>query len=392
MFKPIQSSDFNQNQPYQEKNARSRIIILLILSNILTLSIFLFLNLYLFKFPLTPSEFRQSMPGLDLSETKPFSESNAIPLEEPQKLDANEVSTGNRWYFARSTENGSEPFLDICETCTAVRWENYLIYGNDGHYGDDIEIKMYDLLNNSDRIIFRLSDHADKFYKEQSLPVYISDMKVVDNILFFSLGGYLLEGGTFWIDLNNPKTANLIIKTKNARLYQKNSKWLISSGAGDSCWGEGEYHLLDVINMKVVSTINYKVGCNEGDDVIGIDKSNNFVIGFHTMIWGELGDDNGSYKYIELANIENPNLRTKIIPEENMPEGITEAFYYEQDNKIWLIGNESFFFDISSGELLKVDESTLIPAKPWLFEEHRNYKWSDNIELPRDYVMYQGNF
>lgn len=362
------------------KISRKAVIITLIITNILAFLFATFFFLIALGLKVRYSNLYKQWPNVGSGEIR---NTNLMSTEDQAKVEP------KKWRFTKEVNNETKYFLEVCDGCKVVKWKNYLIYSTGYYHSDPIEVRMYNLETDEVKVVYALNDHLADFGDGNAIPNELSDLKVLGNTLYFSLGGYLITGATYWVNLENPEDINLLAEGSNANIYfSKNKTWLVS-GEGDSCWGSGFYSVIDTTTMKLGQIVKYNIGCSEGDQIIGADRNNNLILGFHTPIDFQTNDeDNGSFKYIELAPIDNFASRTKIITEAEMPGGITEVLYSEPENQIWLLGLENYYFDMSENKLYKAEAGRLIPSGTGIFDETQYKKWNESLKLPHGFSFF----
>ena len=251
-----------------------------------------------------------------------------------------------------------------------VRWENLLFYGTGG-YDWNFEVFSHNLDTGETELI----------YEEDSSDIYLSDLQAIDETLFFSIGGYLVQGATYWLDLPPDGPALWLADSRNAKIeYMNDRHWLIG-GEGDACWRFTDYSFVDIANKKVTPIITSHGGCMEGEEYLGIDRTDRMILAHHTsgQNWHTLDPEPGVYTYVvalRLSDLEKGG----IIAKQEMPEKIVMMRFSEEDNRLLLMGDSIYLYDLSLNTLEKIVDS------PWDWQDWRNIlfeKWEGEVVCVR---------
>lgn len=289
------------------------------------------------------------------------------------------------WTLKRVTEEGEEviyTFSKYPDDWNLIRWNNYIFYGSG--YSDlgsgltsKIEIFSHNLDIGETDLIFEL-DPGEKLSADE-----ISDLQVISDTLFFSTGGYLRTGATYWVDLPATKTVNKLIEGPNGSINKIKGFYFVIQGEGDSCWGFRQYSLLDNITKIVTPIAKSHLGCSEGEEYIDIDKRDRMLMSFHTADYGGISEERGDgvYTYVTAIFLPNPTSKQIVISAENMPEDIRALKYSEDSDKLFLLGGTSYVFNFENSSL---GEAVRIPEK-WLTSSISS--WEGNTVCLENYSV-----
>lgn len=290
------------------------------------------------------------------------------------------------WYLEKKTSNGVETIINLPELGNnqIVRWGDYIFYGS-GNYTSNVQVFSFNLKTDETKTIYDLKSRND--FGIGSKDRYISDMQVLNKTLFFSVGGYLMSGATFYVPLPPSNPPLKLADSANGKIvFMKNRYWIIS-GEGDSCWGTTHYSLLDLMTKQVTDVATSNVGCIEGEEYVDIDKRDRMILAFHTSDTGfSSKESNGIYQYVIAVPLSNPAIKEGVIAKQNMPSGITSVSYIQDKDQLILSGEENYLFDFSSQSLVKTSETpkpshAAIPLQP-------DKSFSDKVKelnLPSEY-------
>lgn len=256
------------------------------------------------------------------------------------------------WYLEKKTSKGVETIITLPELGNnqIVRWGDYIFYGS-GNYTLNVQVFSFNLKTNETKTIYdQVSDRK-----------LISDMQILHDTLFFSIGGYMTSGATYYLSLPPINQPQKLIDSANGKIvFMKNRYWIIS-GEGDSCWGFADFSLLDLNTKKVTHVAESTIGCFEGEEYIEIDKKERMILAFHTA--------DGIYQYVIAVPLSNPATKEGVIAKQNMPSGITSISYIQDKDQLILNGEVNYLFDFSSQSLVKTSETpkpnhAAIPLQP----------------------------
>lgn len=266
----------------------------------------------------------------------------------------------------RKTDNGLETIYSFPESGDKriIRWNDFLFYGSQG-YGEKVELLSHNLKTGETKIV----------YEEETRRRYISDLKAIDNTLFFSVGGYLAGGATYWINLPPTGKPQKLTDSANGKIEFMNNRYWLISGEGDGCWGSTTYSLLNINTKRITPIATSNVGCIEGEEYIGIDKRDRMLFSFHTQDFSgtQEQDSTGIYKNIVAVPLTNPTAKVEVISKQTMPTGINEIRYSEEQDKLLLFGNVVYVYDFTANKLDKV----LDVPKEWANAAIQS--WKNNV-------------
>lgn len=219
-----------------------------------------------------------------------------------------------------------------------IRWNNLLFY-NPGS-----KIFSHNLNTGTTNLLFEETNDSR----------YISDFQIIDDTLFFSVGGYLLEGATFALDLPPKEKPKQISENPNAKIIKRQGRYWLISGEGDACWMFQNYSLLEPKTKKVTHIATSDIGCYDGEQYLDIfDKRDRMVFaGFKKD--RENPDSESQYLYLLAVPINNPKVKEGVISKQDMPAGITGISYFESKDSFLLTGQAFYSFDFSNNKLIKI--------------------------------------
>lgn len=306
---------------------------------------------------------------------------NVIPSTAP----ANQQSyKAKNWVLKRNTSTAKETVLTLPDIENQiVHWGDLLIYGS-GDYSSNVQLYSYNLKTGEKKTIYDQASRED--FQGGRNNRYVSDLQAINNTLFFSIGGYLTSGASFYQPLPPIGQPQKLAVGANGRIqYWKNHYWIIN-GEGDACWGTSSYSLIDLASKKVTPIATSTSGCYEGEEFVDIDKREKMIMAFHTAGSGEGGEGgSGIYQYVIAIPLTNPTAKEGIIAKQDMPSGITSVVYLTNSDQLLLVGKEKYLFDFSSKSINKTDMTVPTPT-PSSSAQNKTFKDKiKDLNLPIGY-------
>ncbi len=283
-----------------------------------------------------------------------------------------------QWLLKKKTDAGLETVIALpAIENQIVIWQDWLIYGS-GDYTDNVQILAYNLKTGEEYSIYEEALRND--FKSNSK--YVSAIEVFNDQLFFSIEGYMTEGGTFWMPLTNFGQVTKVEGGSGHITYWRNKYWLIN-GMGDACFSGRSSALFNLTTKKVTQIADSVTGCVEGEETIDIDKRDRMIMAFHDADVNDEEFRNGMYKYIFAIPLDNPSQKEGVIAKQDMPDGIRSIRYLAETDQLLLVGSEKYVFDFASQTLTKTDLPVPTPTPQQ--EEKRFQDKIKEIQLPDGY-------
>jgi len=290
---------------------------------------------------------------------------------------------GMHWYLERTSKTGKETifFYPDIEGNHLIQWGDTLFFAH-GDYTDNVQVYSYNMTTGIKKIVYDQKARGD-FLTENTRGEqrYVDSMKVIGNTLYFSTGGYLVEGALFSITLPSQD----IIKIKegpNPSLVEMDGKYWIREGEGDACWGFSDYYLFDLSTKKFDYIFGVSSDCGTGSDLIAIDKRGRMLVAYYEE------KDGVQYKYVEAVLPIVPSSTEMLIPKEKMPQGVDSVGYSKGSDQLVLTGEASYIYDFASKSLY---ESKNIPGDVKDRIEYEGYKKIEDqfreLGLPPEYSL-----
>lgn len=208
--------------------------------------------------------------------------------------------------------------------------------------------------------------------------------RVIDDSLYFSYGAYMASYPVFYINyppVSEPKI--LIDKFEHAQFATRNDEYYLVGGLGDGCFSRRRFSKFDPKTKQAWPTFTSTEGCGEGSILLDFASDNELVMATRIedpvktsqRIWWFLGIYTEVYK----IDPKNPAEKKMIIDSATMPKNIKNITFFSDSNKLALIGDDIYVYDINSKKL----ES--IAKKPDTAEINLKFKTLKNNLLCMEY-------
>ncbi len=245
---------------------------------------------------------------------------------------------------------------------------DHFIVGSNG-YGPRAQVFAFNLKTGKELLLY--NEYTDR--------LYINQIIKIGNTMFFSTGGYLALGGTYYVDLplNDSSVVKKISDGRNGSIEEIEGRYWLVNGEGDACLSGSSYDLFNP-NLKTSRFIASSGNdCGTGNNIlISKDKV------FETYFVGN--ESTSTYTHVIQLDIDSPSKKVEIITKEQMPVGVYKIKYDSNTNSLLLYGTEKYIFDLSSNALNKKDFVDPVEEK-YLDEKTKTIQLLKSITLPQGY-------
>ncbi len=308
-----------------------------------------------------------TVPGTNLID-KAKKNSDNILANTPEELKYKgvklQIGSENRW----------ETIYDNLEFRPFLVVGDYFIVGSID-YGPRAQLYAFNVKSGKEFVL----------HNEFTSRLYIDGLYQIGDTLYFSTGGYLVNGEMYYIKMPFEQNKIGIVEGMSkggGSIKEIDGNYWIWNGDGDVCMAFGSLSLFDPNLKKSVLIAKYRNDCGTGNElVIAKDK----VLNLHSVGEGEyIGTS--TYTHITLLDIHNPQIEVDLIGKNQMPSSIHEIVYDKQNNLLLLTGKEKYVFDIYNKTLVKKD---FVKPKD-LFKNQGSYMDNNisklkEIKLPEGY-------
>ena len=301
--------------------------------------------------------------------------------------DAQKPHKEGQWILRKTTAAGSDTVFSLPDRGEhqIAQWNDYLFWGS-GDYTDNVQVNTYNFKTGQTDTIYDQKTQNDLQSGRNNR--YVSDMQIINDTLFFSVGGYMTSGATYWKALPPIGEPQKLIDGANGRIQHWNNRYWILHGEGDGCAGGTNYALLDLTSKYVVQIASSVSGCTEGEEYIAIDKRERMILAFHTAGSSDVsGPTNGTYLYVLAVPLSNPQNKEDVIAKQDMPSGITSVLYLSDTDQLYLKGKENYLYDFASQSLSQISTIPVVPT-PTPHASEKTFKEKVNeLKLPSGFTL-----
>lgn len=265
--------------------------------------------------------------------------------------------------LVRNTPDGEElVMLFKNDYDTILQWDQWLFAGDKkyGQKNDVAKVRAYNVETGESKTIFDLNKTED--FKGQTAQ-YINNLDIFDGKLFISLGGYMMDGGIFYLELSDEMDGelNFVGKVSNAGIQKTDGGYVVTGGEGDACWSRLEIYTIAKDFSSLGKVLEIEDMCGEGEKLLYRDGSK-FIIG--ALEKKNEGDEYGIYRRVGVQDVFESRGVGQLINEDQMPAGIRQIKAYEE--KMFLVGDWLYEYDYVTEKIEKIVEITEDMAfDPW---------------------------
>lgn len=255
-----------------------------------------------------------------------------------------------------------------------VRWRDKLLFTyNYGERLDDsniLSVYFHDLKNGVTKTIF----------KRESDFLIMSNLNIIGDTLYLSLGDFLRDGESYWIDLNTEDKSAYALWDKSGHISNIKGRYFFRHGTGDACWGKSSFALIDINSKKVTPLVDTAVGCIPGDEDLVITESKMILATRGNEDRNMLGD---IYTSIYAIDLDNPSNKNTLLSYDQMPKNITYVKYFEHINSLIFLGNSVYQYNLSNNTLSQIVDLPNELIRPKNFDAYNSTpivsSYSDSI-------------
>jgi hypothetical protein len=287
----------------------------------------------------------------------------------------------SRINLIRTTEKDDETIFSLETNAThhVITSGPYIIWDTSNASGS-AQIFVHNTTTDESKILF---DETD-YFNDQAVRS-VNQMKVINDNLYFSLGGYLVRGAMYYTDTSFNDPVKRLTNIDNGRIERLYNHYFIIGGEGDGCGGYSMYKLFDEKTKTVTDIAKMEYGCGGGDYFIGIDKDDRFIIGNDQSESDSYPQDDIPAKNVFAIPLKSPGVKDTVIAEEKMPMDITRIFLKEDSNELVLQGKKNYLFNIDTGELTEDQHTLPTPTPNFSYENESIETTIQNLKLPKNY-------
>lgn len=235
-------------------------------------------------------------------------------------------------------------------------WNNWLFVG-DKNYGTKdkkAQVWAYNIKTDVKKKIFNFAELPESLKDEKGAEQYINNLQIFENKLWISLGGYLMPGYLYAINLDPEMIgAPIFVGTvANPSIEYSNGIYFVNGGEGDAGCYWKELNRLDINRMDLTKIFEIN-GCHgeDNDEILGNDDMYVYVSKFKftpSVTYDE--DGTGTYTPIDLraVSIDSPAEIKSIFKKDSLPSAASGILVAKNANSIFIYEKKLLKYDLQS--------------------------------------------
>jgi len=210
-----------------------------------------------------------------------------------------------------------------------ARWRDWFFYG-DGIYADKVKVYAVNFDSGERKEIF----DSEIYSKIERGNIGITQLVVLDNNLYITIGGYLVRGEMFFIDLTNFSEPELVVD--NDVYLEKRGEFIVGvTGDGDAGYVMEKYYSFDQKNKIFKEIFKVSTDMGVGEKVVYYDDDK-FIVA-RTKSVDDIFDSpiyNDSYYSINVSDLSKQELgsdyKYPIIPRKRLGYYMGDYIFLEK--------------------------------------------------------------
>jgi len=324
---------------------------------------------------------------------------NNSKTPEPMPL-VEELPAGPK--LVKITPQGKELVVSFNNQYDVLTVWNHWIFVGDKNYGTQdkkAQVWAYNAITGVKKKVFDLGELEQQIVGSRAETTqYVNDLQIFENKLWINLGGYMMPGYIYAIELE-PELINAPVyvgESLNPSILLRGSNYIVSGGEGDAGCAKYLVQLLDVGQMNLTEIFSGAHCLGDGQDMlVGIGQESLFLSRTKTITTDGVMESD-IFLDLKSMKFDAPGNTETIISTAKMPEGVyqiylgedyfvlmgSKLYYYEIDNNIAKLTNEidlptstqniylssapnnkemlcteNYYFDLKAFEFTKIEET-----------------------------------
>lgn len=275
-----------------------------------------------------------------------------------------------------------------------VRWKDYLFFPEmiQGKSGSgNIILFSYNIATGEKKEIYNLSDHKKDF--PRSLPYDVDFLGIVEENLYFSLGGYMTDFAFYSLTLPSIESGIKLVTKDFSRIEYRDGRYWLLKRFGDACVGSETRAIFTVGTQKIGKEFTVQQECNEGERFIGAADEKVYVQRYIQQNISAMEMDGISIPKIqEIYSMNIDTLRKKVVvfDGKSSSEIVSDALYLYNKKKFLFVTNDMLaFYNAENSRLEKITdiESASSDIRLRQVGDKICLDWSDEIDLENKKVI-----
>ncbi len=179
----------------------------------------------------------------------------------------------------------------------------------------------------------------------------IHNLVILGNELYFGLIGYMDPRKVFYVSLSSNDFKPIEITDTAFRLEKIGNEYFLIGGFGDGCGGNKTYTYFNPDSKEQRFIFDSHLGCNMGEEFIGFDEQDRFLVASHSAILGEDYIFPGKYTSLSAIPVSDSQNKVVLVPEGNVPKDVLNVSYLQKSKKVAFINDYLTVYSLESKEL-----------------------------------------
>lgn len=239
-------------------------------------------------------------------------------------------------------------------------WKNYLFFIDT----KESKLRRLDTATNAITTIYEASKSGIKpEVTYDNTPAGFGYLDIIDNSLVFNINaqgnGFTRIGATYAMNLASEQTPRIMMDFPGYIEKISAHLMLTQTTGGDTCGGIRLMATFDPESATARKIATTHIGCSTGEEFIGISKNNRMILAYQdgkTGPGGPFYDGLSHYEYVLALPLDNPENKEGLIARSEMPANVNDIKYYPEFEKLLLVGNSVYQFDLSAQKLSKITD------------------------------------
>ncbi len=251
------------------------------------------------------------------------------------------------WILERNLATGSAEISRFTESDSA----EFALIKNHLYWVTATELRHLNLITGELTQLFNLDMAATFGIKGRRGSV--QNLEIIDDQwLLFSVGGYLADGGLFYLPVGERGPVRQIKGPQGGHVEKMGSHIFVTTGFGDACYGSVTYSLLDTTTFILQTVATLDGSCEEGEQFIGLDSRDRFLVAGYSA---DASGNQTHLTYVTARAVSSPEAIEGVIAKQEMPKEVKAMALSLDKQTLFLSSLTSIFtFDLKAQKMEKV--------------------------------------
>jgi hypothetical protein len=167
---------------------------------------------------------------------------------------------------------------------------------------------------------------------------------IVDDLLILSIGEGMKNDATYVYDLPPVQPPHKLTLSNTLGYMKKiGDEYIYIAGYSDGCGGIHKYYSYNKIDGSLSYIADIASGCAGGQQFISMINNSDMVVAYHPEETIVVDMYTPLYTEVSQFSIHEPNNKTILVTNENMPPFIRSLFVDTTSGVIWMIGDSGLY-------------------------------------------------